>query len=144
MLSPWWGARTSADEMKMARIMAEATTQPLWMDWLLLHVNTGKKKSKTMRGAIREHERKWITEASVLRRMLQQRTSEQDLMQWFIEFVIADMYVINFHTAVIAIMRSPTVQCHLSTLGFRLSVERGYPTRHSESLEDGISHQTLP
>lgn len=82
MLSLWWGARTSADEMKMACIMAEATTLPLWMDGLLRHVNTGKKKSKTMRAAIREHARKWIAEASALRRMLQQRTREQELMQW--------------------------------------------------------------
>lgn len=28
--------------------------------------------------------------------LARQRTSEQELMQWFIEFVIADMYVINF------------------------------------------------
>lgn len=33
--------------------------RPLWMERLLRHVNTGKKKSKTMRTAIREHERKW-------------------------------------------------------------------------------------
>ena len=125
MLSRRWGARTSADEMKMARIMAQVTTQPLWMDWLLRNVNTGKKKSKTMRTAIREHERKWIVVASALRRMSQQRTSEQELMQWFIEFVITDMYVINSLTALIVIMRSPTAQCHLSTLGCRHSVERG-------------------
>lgn len=70
--------------------MAEAATQPLWTDWLLWHVNTGKKKSKTMRRAIREHERKWIAVASAPRRLLQQRTSERELMPWFMKFVITD------------------------------------------------------
>lgn len=144
MLSAWWKARTSADEMKMAHIMAEVTTQPLWMDWLLQHVNTGKKKSKTMRTAIREHEGKWIRLGLALRRMLPRRTSEQDLMWWFIAFVIIDLYVVNFLTAVIAIMRSPTAQCHLSTLGFRPCIESGQPPQHQQSLGERIRHQTLP
>lgn len=69
----------------------------------------------------------------------------KDLMQWFIEFVITDMYVINPPTALMALMRSPTVQCHLSTLGAAdAGLERGYLAWHAESLGSGISHQTLP
>ena len=77
--------------------------------------------------------------------LARQRTSEQELMQWFIEFVIADMYVINFPDC--GNSDNEVTDCTVSSqhfAGLRHGVERGYYLpRRPESLEDGITHQNI-